>query len=48
MAWGITKFTEANRNTFQVPFSELMRKQAKVDPVEAAARLRDRRQEPKK
>jgi hypothetical protein len=48
MAWGITAFAEANRNQLRVPFSEFMRKQAKVDPIEAAARLRNRRQEPKK
>ncbi|MDF2629876.1 MAG: hypothetical protein K0R39_3707 [Symbiobacteriaceae bacterium] len=48
MLWGITTFQQANRNKFNVPFSELMRKHAKVDPVEAAARLRGRRQEPKK
>lgn len=48
LLWGITTFQQANRNKFNVPFSDLMRKHAKVDPVDAAARLRNRRQEPKK
>jgi hypothetical protein len=48
LLWGITTFQQANRNKFNVPFSELMRKHAKVDPLDAAARLRNRRQEPKR
>lgn len=48
LAWGVTRFAKANRNSFTLPFTYVMRKQAKVDPLEAAARLRNRRQEPKK
>lgn len=48
MLWGITTFRQANRNRFNLPFSEFMRKVAKVDPIEAAPRLRSRRQEVKK
>ncbi|HYF94305.1 MAG TPA: hypothetical protein VD969_18965 [Symbiobacteriaceae bacterium] len=48
LLWGITAFQQANRHKFNVPFSHLMRKVAKVDPIEAAPRLRNRRQEPKK
>lgn len=45
--WGLNKFVKSNRHRLNVPFSELMRKQAKVDPLEAAPRLRHRRQNPK-
>lgn len=45
--WGLNKFLKSNRHRLNVPFSELMRKQAKVDPLEAAPRLRHRRQNPK-
>ena len=48
MLWGISTFRQANRNRFNLPFSEFMRKVAKVDPIEAAPRLRSRRQEVKK
>ncbi|HWI60611.1 MAG TPA: hypothetical protein VNT75_02100 [Symbiobacteriaceae bacterium] len=48
MLWGITTFKQANRNKFNLPFSEFMRKVAKVDPTEAAPRLRAYRSEPKK
>lgn len=48
LLWGIMAFKHANRNQFNLPFSEFMRKVAKVDPIEAAPRLRNRRQEPKK
>lgn len=45
--FGIAKFRKANRNSLQLPFTQVMRKQMQVDPLEAAARLRNRRQEPK-
>lgn len=47
MECGIAKFQRRNRNGLTTPFSHYMRKVAKVDPLEAAARLRNRRQEPK-
>lgn len=43
----VTRFRQANRNKLTLPFKELMRKQG-LDPVEAAPRVRNRRQEPKK
>jgi hypothetical protein len=45
--WGVKAFRQANRHALNVPFSHLMRK-LQVDPVEAAPRLRNLRQEPKK
>lgn|GEM_PF-5992963 len=48
VTWGITTFRKANRNLFTLPFSVFMRKHAQVDPLEAAPRLRHRKQEPKK
>lgn len=48
LQWGITTFQQENRKQLNTPFSYLMRKVAKVDPLEAAPRLRNRRQEPKK
>lgn len=45
--FSISKFVKANRHKLTLPFKELMRKQG-FDPVEAAPRVRNRRQEPKK
>lgn len=41
--WGILTVKEANKNALNLPFSEFMKKQAQVDPIDAAARLRHRR-----
>lgn len=41
--WGLLVVKQANKNALNLPFSEFMEKQAKVDPMDAAARLRHRR-----
>lgn len=43
MDWAVTTFKQANRKTFAIPFSHFMRKQGKVDPLEAAPVLRNMR-----
>ena len=44
----IEEFRKANGRVANVSFKELMRKHAHTDPLEAAPRLRNRRQESKK